>query len=270
MNPHHEANRALWNQWTPFHERAPMYRVDRFRAGESTLLPQDQAWVGDVTGRSLLHLQCHFGLDTLSWARLGARVTGVDISDEAIDLARRLASDGNIPARFIRCDLLDLPAHLDETFDIVFTSYGVLPWLSDLPAWGRIVARYLKPGGRFHVIDGHPFSDVFQQTDGATGFENLRVAQSYFARTPWHYVAQRSYAMTAEQAHPPTTAFEFHHTLGDVINAIASAGLRIERVEEHGEHPYARFFFQADDGSGRNLDPQARVPVLFSLVASKT
>jgi SAM-dependent methyltransferase len=270
MHPQHEANRMMWNYWARFHERSPFYAVDRFRKGDLSLQPLERELLGDVKGKSLLHLQCHIGLDTLSWGRLGADVTGVDISDESIELARRLADECGSTARFIRSDVYDLPQVLSETFDIVFSSYGVLPWLSDLGAWARVVAQFLKTGARFYLIDGHPFSYVFSASEDARGFEDLRVGRSYFDREQITYEAERSYAMREDQSHPKTRGFEWNHTLGDVVNALAAAGLRLERLDEHVHSAYARFFFQADDGTGRFVDPQGRVPLLFSLVASKS
>ena len=158
---HARANRELWNAWTEIHEGSTFYDVEGFLAGRQTLLPIELEELGpDVReGTTLLHLQCHFGLDTLSWARRGARVTGVDFSDKAIALADRLAREVGLDeaCRFVQSDLYDLPAHLDERFDVVFTSWGVLMWLPDLTAWGRLIARYLRPGGIFYIVDFHPF-----------------------------------------------------------------------------------------------------------------
>src|SRR5678809_728471 len=117
MHPQHEANRTMWNHWARFHERSAFYALDRFRAGELSLQPLERELLGDVRGKSLLHLQCHLGFDTLSWARLGAQVTGIDISDQAIETARRLADECKLDGRFIRCDVYELPQHLNETFD---------------------------------------------------------------------------------------------------------------------------------------------------------
>src|SRR5262249_22117064 len=126
-----EANKELWNQWATLHIDSEFYRAAEFRAGASTLKPIETAELMDVAGKSLLHLMCHFGLDTLSWARKGAVVTGVDLSDESVRLAQELSAKTNVPARFICSSIYDLPNVSDETFDIVFTSYGVLHWLSD-------------------------------------------------------------------------------------------------------------------------------------------
>src|SRR5919206_2445351 len=160
MNKYVESNRSLWDGWTRLHAHSEFYDLAGFKAGRSSLKDIELAEVGDVRGRSLLHLQCHFGQDTLSWARLGAEVTGVDFSTEAIRLARALNEELHIPARFIQSNIYALPDVLDERFDIVFTSYGVLAWLPDLDAWGEIVARYLKPGGFFYIVENHPLTGM--------------------------------------------------------------------------------------------------------------
>src|SRR5437763_6069989 len=152
-------NQALWDAWTRIHVPSPFYDVASFRDGTRPirLSEYERDEVGPVDEKSLLHLQCHFGHDTLSWARLGATVTGVDFSERAIELARSLSKDLDIPARFVLSDLYGLPDALHDTFDVVFTSYGVLNWLPDIPRWGQVAAHFLKPGGTFYVVEGHPF-----------------------------------------------------------------------------------------------------------------
>ncbi|MCZ7544594.1 MAG: class I SAM-dependent methyltransferase [Anaerolineae bacterium] len=151
-----ESNRALWDEWTGIHAKSAFYDLEGFKAGRLSLDRVAREGLGDVTGKRLLHLQCHFGMDTLSWARLGAEVTGVDFSEKAIALARALSAELSIPARFVCANIYDLPAALDGAFDIVFTSGGVLYWLPDLVRWAEIVAHYLRPGGTFFLADSHP------------------------------------------------------------------------------------------------------------------
>ena len=141
-----QVNRANWNERTPVHAASEMYDVEGFKAGRITLHDVERREMGDVSGKTLLHLQCHFGMDTMSWARLGAVPTGVDLSDAAIDLARSLSGELNLDVRFIHSNIYDLPDVLDEQFDIVFTSYGALCWLPDLDEWASVVANHLKPG----------------------------------------------------------------------------------------------------------------------------
>jgi 2-polyprenyl-3-methyl-5-hydroxy-6-metoxy-1,4-benzoquinol methylase len=151
-------NRELWDAWTKIHVDSAFYDVPSFRDGARPirLADYEREEVGTVEGRTLLHLQCHFGLDTLSWARLGATVTGMDFSEEAIAAARALAAELGIAATFIASDLYRLPEVLDEQFDIVYTSRGVLGWLPDIAAWGRVAAQFVRPGGFLYVTEIHP------------------------------------------------------------------------------------------------------------------
>src|SRR3954471_2686138 len=161
MQPPSETNRAHWDQATEIHARANDYGIEDFRAGACRLHRVEVEELGDVRGKSLLHLQCHFGLDTLSWARRGADVTGVDFSPRGIALARELAQECSIDARFVESDLYALPEKLSGQFDIVYTSYGVLCWLPEPTRWGQIIARFLKPGGTFYIVEAHPVARIF-------------------------------------------------------------------------------------------------------------
>ena len=155
------ANRQNWNERTPVHAASDFYDVAGFKAGRITLTDIERGEVGDVSGKTLLHLQCHFGLDTMSWARLGATATGVDFSEAAIDLARSLNDELRLNTRFIRSDVYGLPDVLDEEFDVVFTSYGVLVWLPDLDRWARTIRRMLRSGGTFYLVEFHPFPHLY-------------------------------------------------------------------------------------------------------------
>ncbi len=173
----HEANRLAWNAATVAHNSHKADQAKFLREGGSTLFPEEIALLGDIAGRSLVHLQCNAGQDTLSLARLGAAVTGVDISDEAIAFARRLSADSGIPARFVRADIYDWLAEAargPERFDLAFSSYGAIPWLSDIRAWARGIAAILEPGGRFALVEFHPFAMVFD--------EGWQLAFPYFAQ----------------------------------------------------------------------------------------
>ena len=157
-------NQKLWESWTRINVKSDFYDVEGFKRGGDQLDDVVVNGVGDVQNKTLLHLQCHFGLDTLSWARRGANVVGVDFSEEAIGFARKLASDIDIDARFIHCNIYDLAEHLSEEFDVVFTSHGVLGWLPDIEAWAAIIASHLKPGGRFFIAEIHPVAWMFDET----------------------------------------------------------------------------------------------------------
>lgn len=262
-----DANRERWNELTPIHARSAYYGVDAFKAGASTLRSIERDELGDVTGKSLLHLQCHFGLDTLSWARRGATVTGVDFAEDAIALARALAAETGIPATFVRSDIYALPETLTGAFDIVFTSYGVLCWLPDLPAWARVIAHYLKPGGVFFIVDGHPFADVFYNEADAA---DLRVAYPYFhAPEPAKWEAAGSYAdHTAIVTRP---SYEWTHSLNDIVDALTAAGLRIVSLHEFPVCTWARFPFMEEgaDGWWRLPAGLPALPLTFSLKAAR-
>jgi SAM-dependent methyltransferase len=198
-NEYLRANRETWNAWTRINAASAHDDVAGFGAGKSTLNRIERDELGDVTGKALLPLQCHFGLDTLSWARSGARVTGVDCADEAIVLATALAAETGLGARFIRADIYDLPGVLAETFDIVYTSGGVLFWLKDLDRWAEIVAHFLAPGGTFSLLEQHPFINIFDNDPQVTGFN---VRWPYFhTPQPVATEAQGTYADPAAAHH---------------------------------------------------------------------
>jgi SAM-dependent methyltransferase len=263
------ANRDLWDRWTEIHESSAFYDLDGFRRGGVRIADHEIEEIGPVAGRSLLHLQCHFGMDTLSWARLGATVTGVDFSPKAIALARSLAADLGLDARFVESDIYRLPEVLDETFDLVYTSNGVLGWLPDIRGWARVVARFVRPGGRFYILEGHPVAMVFDDEGVAAG--ELRLRYPYWEHPePIVLEPVGSYAdRTADVG--GRTEYGWDHALGEVVTALVEAGLRIEALREY---PFlnweAPFLVKADDGTWR-LPPDARgeLPLMFSILATK-
>jgi SAM-dependent methyltransferase len=264
MHEYLKKNQELWNKLTPIHERSEFYDVVGFKAGRSTLHSIELEEMGDVTGKSLLHLQCHFGLDTLSWGRRGAKVTGVDFSDEAIDYARKLGKEIGVDAEFICSDIYALPEVLKGKFDIVFTSYGVLTWLPDLNKWAEIIAHFLKPGGFFYIVEGHPFSHIFYNEADAT---ELRVSEKYFPQNnPFKYEGGGDYA--SDFSHE-LTSFEWQHSMGDIINALISAGLKIEFLHEFPVCCYKALPFMKQDKDGWWRIDGDRLPLMFSLKATK-
>lgn len=263
-----DANRALWDEWTAIHYRSDFYQVEAFRQGLNKLRPYEMEEVGPVAGSSLLHLQCHFGMDTLCWARLGARVTGVDFSAAAIAQARTLAAEMDIPARFVESDVYALPQVIDETFDVVYTSRGVLGWLSDLGRWAEVVARAVRPGGFFYLTEVHPIAQVFDDDEGVT---ELKLRYRYFSQPePFRFEVKGSYAdRTAEIKQ--RVEYGWNHGLGEIITALATAGLRIDFVHEFPFSEWPISFLQpAGDGTYRLPPPDdGRLPLFFSLKASK-
>lgn len=260
-------NRELWNEKTKIHVNSSFYNVNEFKKGEITLKDIELSELNDVKGKSLLHLQCHFGLDTLSWARLGAEVTGIDFSEEAIDYAARLSKELNIPAEFVCSNIYDLPELIKKKFDIVFTSYGVLCWLPDLKKWGKIIAHFLCKGGVFYIVDGHPVNNIF---DNEKDMKSLEAKYSYFHSTePMKWESDGTYAdRTAAISNP---AFEWTHSMSDIINSLILAGLTIEFVHEFPYCFYDHYPFMEKNDKGwwhlNNVD--AEIPLTFSLLAKK-
>ncbi|MEM0999042.1 MAG: class I SAM-dependent methyltransferase [Bacteroidota bacterium] len=222
-----DSNRSLWNEKTSVHLDSDFYQMPQFRAGEDLLKPAELEALGDVSGKRLLHLQCHFGQDTLAWARRGAHVTGVDLSDAAISAACELRDELGLEARFIRSNVYDIEQHLDEEFDIVISTYGTTVWLPDLNEWSRLVARYLKPGGVFFLAEFHPAFYMFE-------FENWRVVYSYFTgQEPYKDEMVGTYAdRNADLRHDE---YFWNHSIAQTLQPLLDRGLRLR---EFREYPY--------------------------------
>jgi SAM-dependent methyltransferase len=267
------ANRALWDEWTGVHVRSAFYDVAGWKAGRRPMRAFLLHELGDVNGKDVLHLQCHFGLDTLSLARLGARVTGVDFSARAVDAARELAAEAGLAdrARFVCSDVLELPAALSGDFDVVFTTIGVLSWLPDLARWARVVAHYLRPGGFLYLADAHPFAQVFD--DEA---DKLRLRYPYWeAPEPISWKVQGSYA-DPDATVTQEVEYAWTHSMGEIVTVLADAGLRIEFLHEFPFVVWKMLPFMVErptpegEREWRLPDDQQRfLPLLFSLKASK-
>ena len=271
MDDRLEANRVNWNERTPIHAASEFYGLDRFKSGNITLSDIERREVGSVSGKRLLHLQCHFGMDTMSWSRLGAVATGVDFSDAAIGLACSLNDELCLGVRFICSNIYDLPNVLDEEFDVVYTAIGVLCWLPDLDEWARVVARYVRSGGMFYILDGHPFSHVLESADDSrSGDNDLYVRHPYFPNPAGEFYGPGATYTGPEEL--STGAYEWQHSVGEIVNSILGAGLRIEFFNEHAVSGYRAFpdMERCDDGWWRL--PSWRnecIPQLFSIKATK-
>lgn len=264
-------NRKLWDAWTRIHVGSAFYDVAAFRDGTRPIRISDFELleVGPVDGKTLLHLQCHFGLDTLSWARLGAQVTGVDFSAEAIGAARALSAETGVPGTFVCSDVYALPDVLDATFDVVYTSTGVLGWLPDIERWARVAAHFVRPGGTFYVSEIHPVAQALADEDVAPG--ELRLAYPYWSHPdPLRFEVKGSYA----DPDAPTEGLVEHgwdHSLGEIITALIDAGLRIEFVHEF---PFVEwslpFLERGEDGRYRlPAGTTGELPLWFSIRATK-
>ena len=267
LDEYRAANRHRWDEAVAVHAASEFYGVDRFLAGESTLLDLDRESVGSVAGKTLLHLQCHFGMDTLSWAREGAMVTGIDFSPAAVERARELAAQTGLAerARFIESELYDSPNVLDEQFDIVYVNIGALTWLPDIPGWARVVAGFLRAGGLFYIHEIHPFAQTldFERSDP------LIVRYPYFDRAePLRFDGAEDYA-SKEAAFEHTETYEWSHSLGEIVTSLIDAGLSIEWLREHDWTVYQPLpgMIEAEPGVWRL--PGDLIPLAFSLRARK-
>jgi SAM-dependent methyltransferase len=263
-------NNALWDEWTRIHETSAFYDLEGFKRGGVRLRPYELDEIGPVDGLELLHLQCHFGIDTLSWARLGARVTGVDFSLAGVELARSVAAEIGIDgARFVHSDLYDLPTVLDGTFDLVYTSRGVLRWLPDVRRWAEVIAHFVRPGGRFYITEIHPVAQVFEDDDIEPG--ELRLRYPY-----WQHVEPLSFPVIGSYAEPTAevgvhTEHGWNHGLGEIVTALVDAGLRIDSLREY---PFVdwpvEFLVEAPDGTYRlPAGTPGELPLFFSILATK-
>jgi len=281
MDDKRATNLKLWNEWTRIHVDSDFYDVDGFLRGGLSLLPLEREELGDVAGKRLLHLQCHFGLDTLSLARLGAEVTGVDFSSEAMQAARRLAAEAGLNATFIESDIYELadtaPPDWDGAFDIVFVTYGALEWLSDLQPWAALIGRFLRPGGLFYLAELHPYAGSLELEPIVPEQPAYRLVQtySYFPTgEPQRFDVEGSYA--DPDAHvEQDVCYGWPHPIAEVLTVLLEQGLRIESFREH---PFSCSAYwpqmrKLDDGYHWLLDesgtPRTDVPFLYSLRAIK-
>lgn len=246
-------NRQAWDEIAEVRSKT-MKTAEFFAKGGCTLSDELLAVAGDVHRLSLCHLQCATGEDTLSWANRGAHPTGIDLSPKQIELAKQKAAAAGLPVRFIASDIYTLPAHLfEERFDIVFTGGGAIVWLPDLQEWAKIIAGLLKPGGRLIIDEEHPLAGCMEVQDGV-----VRIVDDYFGRKPEMFIGWTHFS---GGEHATEKKYEFTWPLGDVVTALARAGLRIELLEERPSQAGWRF--------GDKLDEVARIPGEYLLVARK-
>ncbi|MCB0532346.1 MAG: class I SAM-dependent methyltransferase [Saprospiraceae bacterium] len=262
MQDYIDANRQAWNLRTEVHKNSEFYNVEAWKKGKSSLGDIELRELGDVHGKSLLHLQCHFGQDTLSWARLGAQVTGCDLSENAIDYARQLALEAGLDARFVCCNVYDLPQHLDGQFDIVFTSYGVVGWLPDLEPWAKVIAHFLKNGGVFYLAEFHP---VIWMLDEKMEFIKYAYHNAGVIET------EQTGTYADRYADLQYKEYGWNHSLSEVINALLRQGLQLEFLNEYPYSPYDCFdkTVKGPDGNYRIQGLEDKIPMVYSLRARK-
>ena len=255
-----DINRESWNNRTDAHLTSEFYDVPGFLGGKTSLNEIELEFLTDLKGKDLLHLQCHFGQDTLSLARMGASVTGVDLSDKAIAAARDLAVQTGLDAQFICCDVYDLPNQLDKKFDLVFSSYGTIGWLPDINRWAAVVARFLKPGGKFVFAEFHPV--VWMYDDN---FEGVKYA--YHNTGPILETEEGTYA---ERDAPIKQDYVmWNHGLAEVISALLAQGLTLTALREYDYSPYNCFLKTEEFAPGKfRIQPFGnKLPLVYALVA---
>ncbi|MBK7762490.1 MAG: class I SAM-dependent methyltransferase [Bacteroidetes bacterium] len=231
-NQYIDINKKTWNERTGVHVQSEFYNQAAFKAGKNSLNEIELSLLGDVRGKKILHLQCHFAQDTLSLARMGASAYGVDFSDEAIQVAKQTAEELQLHATFICCDLYELPQHLHEQFDIVFTSYGTIGWLPDIEKWADIVSQFLKPGGQFIFAEFHPA--IWMYDDAIT-----KITYSYFNAEPIIENENGTYAQ--KDAEIQTKCISWNHGLAEVIQALLNQQLQLQHFQEYNYSPYLVF-----------------------------
>jgi SAM-dependent methyltransferase len=265
-----QTNLTNWNERTGIHVRSRLYDLQGYVADPnkiSRIVQFDMPDLGDVAGKTLLHLQCHIGTDTLSLARLGANVTGVDFSPEAIVAARKLSADSGTPGRFEVAELYDVPQVIAETFDVVYTGVGAIGWLPDIVGWGRVVAAMLRPGGPFFVRDFHP---ELWTVDGERDDGELVIKYPYFEGPPKRFENEFTYSDGERLSN--SVNYEWNHGLGEIVMALLDNGLSLQLLKEHtfSESKNIDSMVKGEDDRWRlPLGPE-RLPLMFTIRAVKT
>lgn len=261
-NKYFETNKATWNKKVKVHAQSEMYHLDAFKKGKTSLKPYELEVLDDVAGKSLLHLQCHFGQDTLSWSRMGAHCTGVDISDEGIKFAKRLNAELGLNANFVCCNVLETSKYVQGTFDVVFTSYGVIGWLPDLKLWGHMIAERLKKGGTFFMAEFHPIVWMFDYLD-----DQPKMTYRYMQKEVIYEEYEGTYAN--KNAKIISKEYCWNHGLGEVVTALTEAGLHIDYLKEYDESPYDVLPNLIETDSGMFVTKDKLYPLIFTLRATK-
>lgn len=265
MDSRLEANLENWNSRVRVHADSRFYDVEGWLIRAPGPPSREIEALGDLEGKTLVHLQCHFGMDTLQWARVGANVTGVDFSPAAIDEAISLAKRAGLSERasFVCANVYDAPqALLKKRFDVVYVSLGALCWLPNVAAWGAVVTQLLNPGGRLYIHDGHPLTSCFDD-DGE------RIIYSYFEETDDPFVSDSSSTYTDGEELSATRTYEWNHSLGDVVAALVGRGLVLDSLTEHDWSLFRRFPWLEECASGLLVIPKdrPRIPLSFTLLA---
>lgn len=257
-----DINKKLWNQKTEIHYDSDFYDVESFIKGKDSLNSIEINLLGKIKGKKILHLQCHFGLDTISLSRHGALATGIDFSEKAIEKAQKLNESLGTNAKFIQSDIYKLPEILDDKFDIVFTSYGAIGWLPDMSKWAKIINQFLKPGGEFIMVEFHPIVWMFS-------YDFKRVEFNYMDSDPIIEELEGTY--TDKDAQIKEKSVSWNHGLSTVLDSLIKTGLKITDFEEYNYSPYNCFenTIKIDDGKFKIKGLEDKIPMIYSLKAAK-
>lgn len=233
MQDYFEINKKLWNQKVGIHLDTELYNMEAFMQGETSLDAATLKHLGDVKGKRILHLQCHFGQDSLSLSRMGANVVALDLSDAGIQKARELNDELGLDAEFVCCNVYDAKEHIQGKFDIVYTSFGTIVWLPDLDKWADIVRHFLKPGGRFVFLDFHPTLDMLNWDTHAFEYDYFKPAKPYIETNQGTYADPK--------ADITLTECFWTHSMAETVQALINVGLRLDAIAEYDYSPYNVF-----------------------------
>ncbi|MCW3804652.1 class I SAM-dependent methyltransferase [Plebeiibacterium marinum] len=260
-----EINQNLWNKKTDIHYKSDFYDVPAFINGKSSLNPIELELLGDLRGKSVLHLQCHFGMDTISLSRLGAKATGIDLSDKAIEKARELANQAGTDTQFIQSDVYSLKEALTQKYDIVYTSYGVIGWLPDMNKWAEIINHFLKPGGKFIMVEFHPVVWMFS-------YDFKKIEYNYFGGSPIIEELEGTYTDSSKKSDIKEQSVSWNHSLAEVITALLKKGLSVDHFNEYDYSPYNCFDNTIENTKGKYQINGIgnKIPMLYSIVCSRS
>ncbi|MFK5957853.1 MAG: class I SAM-dependent methyltransferase [Lutibacter sp.] len=267
MNKHQKyfsVNKETWNKKVGIHLNSDFYDVNGFLYGKSSLNKYELDELGIIKDKSLLHLQCHFGLDTLNLCRLGAKCTGIDISNEGIVQAKKLNDKAGLDAVFIESNVYDIPKKIAEKFDIIFTSYGVISWLPNLNTWAKIIADKLNKNGFFYMIEFHPIIWMFDYLQNPP-----KMIHPYLNSSVIYEEYEGTYANFNSKI--ISKEYNWNHGLGEVVSALTKAGLHIDYLHEFEKSPYNCFpdMEKTKDGMFEFKKNKNLFPLLFSIKATK-
>lgn len=262
MKDYQTHNKDAWNKRVSAHIASEFYNLEGWKAGKTSLNEIELELLGDVNGKSILHLQCHFGQDSLSLAKMGADVTGVDLSDKSISAAKKLNEELGLNAKFVESDVLELEGKLDQQFDLVFTSYGTIGWLPDLDKWAKTIHHYLKPSGKFVFVEFHPVIWMFDDA-----FDNVKYR--YFKDEPIIETDTNTYTKNAEL--DQKTEISWNHSLSEVFHALENNGLILKHFDEFDYSPYNCFsgMKKVDECKFIIEKHGNKLPMVYSLVCVK-